>query len=109
MNTRTLLALLLLLPGLAWSAESNWPLEHREPDLKNTPSLQNGFRLYANYCLGCHSLKFQRYERTADDLQIPHDIVLENLVFTNQKIGEQMVVAMEPQLAKNWFGAPPPD
>jgi cytochrome c1 len=109
MNTRTFLALLLLLPGLAWSAESTWPLEHREPDLKNVPSLQNGLRLYANYCLGCHSLKFQRYERTADDLQIPHDVMLENVVFTNQKIGEQMVVAMEPQLAKNWFGAPPPD
>jgi len=110
MKTRTLLALLLLVPGLAWSAEAtNWPMEPMEPDLHNVPSLQNGFRLYANYCLGCHSLKFQRYERTADDLQIPHDVALENLVFTGQKIGEQMTVAMDPQLAKNWFGAPPPD
>jgi len=110
MNTRTLLALVLLLPGMAWSmAASEWPMEPMEPDLKNVPSLQNGFRLYVNYCLGCHSLKYQRYERTADDLQIPHDIALENLVFTGQKIGEQMMTAMDPNLAKNWFGAPPPD
>ena len=110
MKVRTLLAMLLLVPGLATAAaEVDWPMEKMNPDLQNLPSLQNGFRLYANYCMGCHSLKFQRYERTADDLQIPHDVVLQNLVFTGQKIGEQMAVAMEPQLAKNWFGAPPPD
>jgi cytochrome c1 len=111
MNTRTLIAaLILLIPGLAWSAAvTDWPMKEMEPDLHNVPSLQNGMRLYMNYCLGCHSLKFQRYERTVDDLQIPHDVALENLVFTGQKIGELMTTAMQPELAKSWFGAPPPD
>jgi len=109
MNSRTLIFLTLLLPGLAWSAASDWPMERMKPDLTNMPSLQNGFRLYVNYCLGCHSLQFQRYERTADDLQIPHDIALENLIFTGQAIGGLMEIAMDPNLAKNWFGAPPPD
>jgi cytochrome c1 len=80
-----------------------------DPNLQDTPSLQNGFRLYVNYCMGCHSLQYQRYERTADDLQIPHDLVLENLIFTGQKIGERMFSAMDQEQAKNWFGAPPPD
>lgn len=87
----------------------DWPMEPFDADLENMPSLQNGFRLYVNYCIGCHSLKFQRYERTADDLQIPHELVMENLVFTGQKIGELMTSAMDPDKAKSWFGAPPPD
>ena len=109
MKTRTLLVLLLV-PGIAWSMEAvDWPMQEMRPDLQNVPSLQNGLRLYVNYCLGCHSLKHQRYERTMDDLQIPHDVALENLVFTGQKIGEQLRTAMDPELAKSWFGAPPPD
>ena len=106
---RCFLFTVLLLPAVGMAAESSYPLEPMEPNLQNLPSLQNGFRLYVNYCLGCHSLQYQRYERTADDLEIPHDIALGNLVFTNQKIGERMVSAMDPTAAQNWFGAPPPD
>lgn len=102
-------ALLGLGTASSWAAQSNWPEESMSPDLENLPSLQNGFKLYVNYCLGCHSLQYQRYERTADDLGIPHDIALENLIFTGQKIGELMVSSMDPENAKNWFGAPPPD
>ena len=97
-----------VLPAMASSA-TDWPMEDMEPDLQNLPSLQNGWRLYTNYCLGCHSLQYQRYERTADDLGVPHDIALEQLVFTGQKIGAQMTTAMPTELAKVWFGAPPPD
>lgn len=105
----SLLAVILLLPGALWAAESNYPMEPMEPNLQDLPSLQNGMRLYVNYCLGCHSLQFQRYERTADDLSIPHDVALDQVVFTGQKIGEQMVSAMDREAAKSWFGAPPPD
>jgi cytochrome c1 len=104
-----LMALGVLTAPLSSASESSWPMESMSPDLENLPSLQNGWRLYTNYCLGCHSLKYQRYERTADDLGVPHQIALEQLVFTGQKIGEQMTTAMQPDLAKNWFGAPPPD
>ncbi len=108
---KLLLAILLCAPGLVWSAEAeiDWDMQPFAGDLENLPSLQNGMRLYVNYCLGCHSLKFQRYERTADDLGIPHEIALENLVFSGQKIGELMTTAMEKESAKNWFGAAPPD
>jgi ubiquinol-cytochrome c reductase cytochrome c1 subunit len=84
-------------------------MEEFKGDLENLPSLQNGFQLYTNYCLGCHSLQFQRYERTANDLGIPHDIAMENLVFTGQKIGALMTNAMPRSESKAWFGAAPPD
>lgn len=108
---RLITALLLCLPGLVWSAsaEIDWDMQPFDPDLENMPSLQNGMRLYVNYCLGCHSLQFQRYERTVDYMGIPHDVALEKLVFSGQKIGDLMTNAMDPEKAKGWFGAAPPD
>jgi cytochrome c1 len=102
-------ALLTVASPVQAATEIDWDMEPIDTDLKNMPSLQNGFKLYMNYCIGCHSLQYQRYERTADDLEIPHDIVLENLIFTGQKIGGLMTSAMDPDKAKQWFGAPPPD
>lgn len=94
----------------SWSAAKNdWPMEAFEPDLTNLPSLQNGFKVYANHCLGCHSLQYQRYGRTADDLGIPRELALESVVFTGQKIGELITTSMDPEQAKAWFGAAPPD
>lgn len=104
-----LLVAALMVPGVLLAAESNYPMEPMSPDLHDKPSLQNGMRLYMNYCMGCHSLEFQRYQRTADDLGIPHDIALDNLIFTDQQIGDKMVNAIDSEEAKNWFGAPPPD
>ena len=103
----TALVALWALAGIA--AESSWVMEPVQPNLEDMPSLQRGAALYANYCLGCHSLKFQRYERTADDLEIPHSVALKNLVFTGQQIGSLMVSAMPDERAKGWFGTPPPD
>lgn len=104
------IAALLLVAGAAQAAGPavDWEMPI-DPDLENLPSLQNGFKLYANYCQSCHSLKYQRYERTADDLQIPHDVALDTLVFTGEKIGALMTSAMDPDKAKQWFGGPPPD
>ena len=114
MGTGSKQAWLLWLAAAFWaptalSAESGWPLAPVSPDLEDKASLQRGLALYANYCLGCHSLRFQRYERTADDLGLPHQAVLDQVVFTGQKIGEQITTAMDPENAKAWFGAPPPD
>lgn len=92
----------------AMAAGTNYPLEHFDANPRDLPSLQNGARVYFNYCAGCHSMKYQRYEKTADDLGIPHDVALENLVFTGQKIGGLMETAMPPS-SNAWFGAAPPD
>lgn len=102
--------LLLALPISAFAAtQTDWPMVAFDADLHDKPSLQNGAKLYMNYCAGCHSLKFQRYERTADDLGIPHELMQSELIFTGQKIGGLMETAMPASSAKNWFGGPPPD
>jgi ubiquinol-cytochrome c reductase cytochrome b subunit len=79
-------------------------------DPEDLPSLQSGAQVYMNYCMACHSLQYARYNRTAEDLQIPEDLFMENLMFdSNHKIGSLMENAMDEDLAKTWFGATPPD
>ncbi len=72
-------------------------------------SEQRGMQVYMNNCMGCHGLEFQRYKRTAEDLKIPEEIMLENLVFSGGKIGDPMANNMNQEAAANWFGAAPPD
>ncbi|MGO2390803.1 MAG: cytochrome c1 [Halomonas sp.] len=81
-----------------------------EPDLHDQASLQNGMKLYVNYCMGCHSLEYQRFSRAADDLGIPQDLVEANLIFSSElAYNDQMLIALESEDAKGWFGAVPPD
>ncbi len=84
-------------------------LDKVEVDFADKVGMQDGARTFANYCMGCHSAKYQRYERVAKDLGIPEGLMLDNLVFTGAKIGEHMNIGMRPQNAKAWFGAAPPD
>lgn len=102
------------LPLKAVGAESAYdcgtiPCEQFDADMTDKASLQNGAKWYMNYCYGCHSTKYARFERVADDLGIPHEIALENLVFTDQKIGALMEISMPEENAKAAFGTAPPD
>lgn len=108
---KRLLALFFaVLPAMAMAATSGVHLEHMTPDLEDQASLQRGVKTYLNYCMGCHSLKYQRYERTADDLGIPHELFLENLVFDKSvRIGSLMDNSMNTKKARNWFGIASPD
>ncbi|MFN2289109.1 MAG: ubiquinol-cytochrome c reductase [Chromatocurvus sp.] len=112
------LALILALafvPLQVVGAESNYdcgtiPCDEFDADPRDQPSLQNGAKLYMNYCMGCHSLQYARYTRMASDLGIPDDLVMENLVHDpEKKIGDLMTNAMPRERAKVWFGAAPPD
>lgn len=78
-------------------------------DLGDRASLQRGAQLYMNYCAGCHSLKYMRYSRMADDLGLTEDEVMKNLNFTGAKFGEQIQVSMPHDPATKWFGKMPPD
>lgn len=108
---RLILALAIsVMSAVALAAASTYPLEPMEPDLEDKASLQRGMKLYMNYCMGCHSLKYQRYKRTAEDLDIPGELMLKHLVFDdNTKIGDLMDNAISIEDAKIWFGAAPPD
>ena len=107
-------ALMTVVPLKAVGAESELDCgtihcDAFEPALDNEPSLQNGYKMYMNYCMGCHSLGYARYERTANDLGIPVELVEQHLIFDDSKIGDLMSNAMPTELAKKWFGAAPPD
>ena len=110
-TTKTGLGVLFLcLASGSFGADQDWPMESFSPDEEDTESLQRGANLFVNFCLGCHSLQYQRYERVAMDLgEIDPEIVTEYLIHTDQKIGEHMKSAMSEEDAKKWFGAPPPD
>lgn len=98
-----------VLPLTAHAAGGKVPLDHIDIDLTNQASLQRGMKTFVNNCMGCHSAKYQRYERAAQDLGMPNELVEEYLILGDQKIGEQMTIAMDAKDAANWFGAPPPD
>lgn len=103
--------LVVLIGTYLWSAsDSDWELEPMKPNLKDKASLQRGLGLYVNFCLGCHSLQYRRYERTAKDLgDIHKDDMLDYVIFTGQPIGDYMYSSMSKEDAKSWFGAAPPD
>lgn len=77
--------------------------------LSSKTSLQRGARTFVNYCLSCHSASFMRYNRMIEDLGLTREAIETNLMFTTDKIGETMKVAMRPKDAEQWFGVAPPD
>lgn len=87
--------------GVAWD---------KFPTAKMTDvaALQNGAKLFVNYCLNCHSAAFMRYNRLRD-LNLTEEQIKQNLMFTSDKVGETMKIAMDPKQAKDWFGGTPPD
>lgn len=86
--------------GIAWDKAPN-----KTNDLA---ALQNGAKLFVNYCLNCHSAAFMRYNRLTD-IGLTQQQIKDNLLFTTEKVGETMVANINPKEAKEWFGGTPPD
>jgi ubiquinol-cytochrome c reductase cytochrome c1 subunit len=97
-----------LLPNMVM-AESSAALMKANNDITDQPSLQRGAKLFMNYCLGCHQMQYQRYERTFRDIGIPTEVGLEQLIFDGSKVGSHITNAIEKEDAAKWFGAAPPD
>ncbi|MBE8215544.1 MAG: cytochrome c1 [Endozoicomonadaceae bacterium] len=93
----------------AWPSDDLYPLDKMTPDLLNKASLQRGVKYFMQYCFGCHSMRFQRYQRVAKDLGIPDDLMISHLIFNEDKISDFMFNGMTPAMGKEWFGAAPPD
>jgi len=87
----------------------NVALDEAPYDVSDKASLQRGAALFVNYCLSCHSASYARYNRVAEDLEIPVDLLKENLMFTTEKTGDLMKTTMPADDAKDWFGVTPPD
>ena len=106
-----LASLFALLSPLAVAAggEHNPYVVNAPISLTDKAQLQRGAQLFMNYCYGCHSLKYLRYERMATDLDIPPELLAGNLMFNTDKAGSPMLNGLNPAEAKKWFGAAPPD
>ena len=104
-----LIAVALLSGGMAVADEEGGiALQSAGTDIRNTESLQRGARDFMNYCSGCHSLKYLRYNRLATDLKIPESELAANLMFTSDKTFDTINSAM-PKDSEAWFGKQPPD
>jgi ubiquinol-cytochrome c reductase cytochrome c1 subunit len=93
---------------LASAQQSEIALLHSGTDINDIESLQRGARNFMNYCSGCHSLTYVRYNRMGADLKIPQPD-LANLMFTSTKVGDGIESAMPADAAAEWFGKAPPD
>ena len=86
--------------GMAWDKAPN--------KTNDMAALQNGAKIFVNNCLNCHSAAFMRFNRLKD-IGLTEQQIKENLLFTTDKVGDTMKVAMDPKNAKDWFGGVPPD
>jgi ubiquinol-cytochrome c reductase cytochrome c1 subunit len=113
MKTRVFAAIVGLAAALAWAAPvlaaGGGALEKAHVNVRDTAATQRGARLFVNYCMSCHSASYMRYNRLAEDLGLGEDLVMENLVFADAKIGDTMTIAMQPDDAAAWLGKAPPD
>lgn len=119
-----LLALLLLSGASLWPARLpaaeadegaggathiDWQTWHAGNDVKSTASLQRGARNFMNYCVGCHSLKYERYSRLGADLSIPPELLEKDLLQPGDKATQYILTSMPAADGEVWFGKTPPD
>jgi ubiquinol-cytochrome c reductase cytochrome c1 subunit len=90
-------------------AEDDGQLMASGANIRDQASLQRGARLFFNYCVGCHSLKYVRYSRIADDLGLTEQQVMQNLNFTGARFDDPVISHMPADDATKWFGKAPPD
>lgn len=102
------LGLLLSAPARAAVEQQEIPLDHAPYRLNNLLALQRGAQLFVNYCLGCHSARYMRYEKFRA-LGLTDKQIQANFMFDGAKIGDTMRMTMTPEQATKWFGNEPPD
>src|SRR5215475_8460803 len=103
------LALVCGLSAAALAEEGGEVIQHAHNDVGNVASLQRGARNFMNYCSGCHSARYVRYNRIARDLGLSEDQVAKELMFNGERIFDTIQVAMPAEDAQRWFGKAPPD
>ena len=105
---KNIIAALVLLPALSLASESEFPLDQAPDRSNNMAALQNGAKLFVNYCLNCHSASAMRYSRLRD-LGLTDDQIKNNLLLASDKVGDLMKINLSAKDATEWFGVAPPD
>ncbi len=88
---------------------ADWKTSHANTSVVDKASLQRGARNFANYCLGCHSLKYERWSRLGQDLEIPADLLEKSVLPPGDKPANYILTTMPAADAETWFGKTPPD
>ena len=101
--------LLSVAPAVGLAAGGGVHLDHANVDLRDKASLQRGAKLFADYCMGCHGLKYARYERVGNDLGMTPDEVKNDLMVAGGKIGDLIKSSMSPADSEKYFGTVVPD
>jgi ubiquinol-cytochrome c reductase cytochrome c1 subunit len=91
------------------SAAVEVEFEQAHNDVGDVASLQRGAKYFVNYCFGCHSAQYVRYNRLGEDLGLSEAQLIENLMFTGERPFDTMSIAMRGEDAARWFGIEPPD
>lgn len=99
---------LFLTCTVSFAAGGSYPIEKAPNRINDMAALQNGAKLFVNYCLNCHSANSMRYNKLTE-IGLTEEEITKNLLFTTDKIGDLMHIAMTPADAKAWFGTTPPD
>jgi ubiquinol-cytochrome c reductase cytochrome c1 subunit len=87
----------------------DWKTWKAETDVSNKASLQRGARNFTQYCLGCHSMKYERWSRMAKDLEIPDELFAKDILPPTDKPADYVLTTMPAKDAETWFGKTPPD
>ncbi len=106
----------------AWAAEeaagspeavgmfgADWQSWRAANDVSDIPSVQRGARNFVSYCLGCHSLKYERWSRLGEDLGVPPRLLQQDLLPPGDKPAQYILTSMPAADAEAWFGKTPPD
>ena len=88
---------------------SDWATSKANVDVENRASLQRGARNFAQYCMGCHSLKYERWSRLGQDLDISPDLLQKDIIPPGDKPSDYVLTTMPAKDAETWFGKTPPD
>ncbi|MFP4160537.1 MAG: cytochrome c1 [Ectothiorhodospira sp.] len=113
--TFSLLTMILGAPGLALSAGGGAHLEDANIDLTDKDSIERGAEYFFDYCIGCHSLEYERYTTITEGLDLSEDEVTERFIHTRDEkgmpsaVGSLIKIAMRPEDAEEWFAQPAPD
>ena len=101
------LALLITCTG-AHASGGEFPLDRAPNRINELTSLQNGAKLFVNYCLNCHSASAMRYNKL-NEIGLTDDQIRTGLLFTGDKVGDLMLGSVAVKDGKRWFGVMPPD
>ena len=111
MSYRHILIFLVLIAmvGAAQAAGKGGDLDYADTNVHDRAALQRGAALFVNYCMGCHSAQFMRYQRLVEDLDLTEEQVEGFLIKGDHEVGDYMLTAMDATDAEEWFGVTPPD